>query len=104
MLISALFAFASATDINDKQVILIALYLPAFVFWGLDGYFLALERRYRKLFDLVRTDDKDISAFEMNVDAVKEKVGGWLMAALSWTVSLFHGVVVIAITIAIKSI
>src|SRR5690348_15874734 len=50
-LIAALFALA-AKD-SDRHYFLIA-YFPAFVFWGLDGYFLSQERRFRALFDHVR--------------------------------------------------
>ena len=47
---SALLAFAAGTD--NRWVALIAL-LPSCVFWALDGYYLAMERRYRALYDAV---------------------------------------------------
>ncbi|MBN0372135.1 hypothetical protein JTM65_35625, partial [Pseudomonas aeruginosa] len=70
ILISALFAL-SAKD-ADKGFALLA-YIPGIAFWGLDGYFLALERCYRKLYDKVRTTDKDSIDFLMVID----KGQGW---------------------------
>ncbi len=50
-LVSALFAL-SAGDSNPAFVFL--AYIPAFVFWGLDGYYLWEEKKFRKLYDHVR--------------------------------------------------
>ena len=48
VLVSALFALAA----NSSKVSFVMLaYIPAIVFWGLDGYFLALERAYRKHYE-----------------------------------------------------
>ena len=46
VLISALFAL-SAGDSNPAFIVL--AYIPAFIFWGLDGYFLREERKFRAL-------------------------------------------------------
>ena len=55
VLVSALFAL-SAGDSNPAFIFL--AYIPALVFWGLDGYFLWEERKFRKLYDRVRTLDE----------------------------------------------
>lgn len=63
-LIAGIFALSSK-DANKAYFLL--AYLPILIFWGLDAYYLNLERKYRTLFDKARkTSDKDID-FAMNV-------------------------------------
>jgi hypothetical protein len=62
-LIAALFALA-AKDAN-RFYILIA-YFPLFIFWSLDGYFLSQERKFRALYDYVRTLDESQIDFSMD--------------------------------------
>lgn len=59
---------AFGADRKDTAVALLAL-VPAVVFWGLDGYYLALERRFRALYDDVRTGKAppEDGAFSMNI-------------------------------------
>ena len=52
--------FAISNKEADKIYFLIA-YIPVFVFWGLDSYYLLQERLYRSLYDTIRDmDEKDI--------------------------------------------
>ncbi|WP_431972348.1 hypothetical protein [Nocardia sp. bgisy134] len=48
-LVSVIFALLTAQAQYRSELILPAL-APAWIFWGLDGYYLSLERRYRRLF------------------------------------------------------
>ncbi|TQM33640.1 hypothetical protein [Nocardia bhagyanarayanae] len=48
-LVSVIFALFTAQSQDRSELILLAL-APAWIFWGLDGYYLSLERRYRRLF------------------------------------------------------
>jgi len=63
-LVSALFAL-SAKDAQYQFIYIIGMVLP--VFWGLDAYYLAQERRYRALYDTVRAKDEAAIDFEMVV-------------------------------------
>jgi hypothetical protein len=57
-LVAGIFAISSKEA--DKIYFLIA-YIPVFVFWGLDSYYLLQERLYRSLYDTIRDmDEKDI--------------------------------------------
>ena len=47
-LIAALFALAARILIKFTSFI---AYLPALMFWALDGYFLSQERRFQALYD-----------------------------------------------------
>jgi len=57
-LVAGIFAISSKEA--DKIYFLIA-YIPVFVFWGLDSYYLLQERLYRSLYDTIRDmDERDI--------------------------------------------
>lgn len=97
VLVSALFAL-SATDSRVAFVYL--AYIPALVFWGLDGFFLWQEQLYRKLYDHVRVQkDKDVD-FSMNTMPFRTNDGPtWLGATFSRTIIPFHGVLTAAVVV-----
>ena len=79
VLVSALFAL-SAGDSNPAFIFL--AYIPALVFWGLDGYFLWEERKFRKLYDRVRTLDEPGNRFfpwTQHRSRLKRAIGGTLL-------------------------
>ena len=96
VLVSALFALSAQQD--NQQFIALAFF-PAIVFWGLDGYFLWQERLLRALYDHVRAIDDDQIDFSMSMEPVRGKASNWLMATLSKTLLLFHGVLTAAIVL-----
>ena len=86
-LIAALFAIA------DKQSILayfLIAYLPALMFWILDGYFLAQERRFRALYDHVRGLPESQIDFSMNTAPFKHQ-HSWPAAMFSSTLFIYYG-------------
>src|SRR5690606_3617782 len=74
VLISALFAL-SASSSNAGFVML--AYIPAIVFWGLDGYFLGLERAYRSHYERVRKKELTEIDFCMAIDDMPKGFKGW---------------------------
>ena len=73
------------------------------VFWGLDGYFLRAERRFRALGDRVRKFDGMIEPFFMGAtakcfvqefDRRKRWQMSWGGAIVSWTLLIFYGALV----------
>ncbi len=71
-IISALFALSA----KDSQYQFIYSVAPVLlVFWGLDAYYLAQEKRYRALYDVVRARDEAAIDFDMVIpdNIVKEK-------------------------------
>lgn len=97
VLVSALFALAAP----ESCVTFVYLaYIPASVFWGLDGYFLWQERLYRTLYDHVRTKSDDEIDFSMDTGSFKSSSAhGWPEAVLSRTLLAFHGALIIAIVV-----
>lgn len=92
VIVSAFFALSAPT----QQIDFIYLaFFPAFIFLGLDGYFLWTERRYRDLYDKVR--EQDAEAIDFSMDAKKASSKKLLGAIFSPTIIIFHGVLVGAI-------
>lgn len=96
VLVSALFAL-SANNSNVKFIML--AYIPAIVFWGLDGYFISLERIYRKHYERVRTKDVDKIDFSMDTSDIQSGFNEWASATLSKTLIPFHGSLIGAIIV-----
>lgn len=87
-LIAALFALA-AKDAN-KSYILIA-YFPLFIFWTLDGYFLSQERKFRALYDYVRTLNDSAIDFSMDTRPFSgDHRNTWIGAMVSRTLITYY--------------
>jgi len=96
-LIAALFALA-AKD-SDRTYFLIA-YLPALMFWTLDGYFLSQERRFRALYDQVRILEESAIDFSMDTSGFKKEVRNtWLGAMFSRTLLVYYGGLVLTMVV-----
>lgn len=85
---SALFAL-SANNSNVRFILL--AYIPAIVFWGLDGYFLSLERVYRIHYERVRSRDPENIDFSMDTSDIQGGFNEWVSATISKTLIPFHG-------------
>lgn len=96
-LVSALFALA-AHNSNAKFVFL--AYVPAFMFWGLDGYCLWQERLYRRLFDTIRKRPEEDTDFSMSTASISRFKGlSWVESVFSKTQLVFHGTIVFTIVV-----
>lgn len=93
--------FALATKDSDSRFVFIA-YLPVFVFWFLDGFFLSQERLFRNLYkDVTKLKDKDI---DFSMDTSKYKVyfkNTWIASTFSRTLILFYLSLLLAMTVII---
>lgn len=103
VLVSALFALSSQG--TAQSFIYIAL-LPALVFWGLDGFFLGMEWKYRKLYDYVRQLPEEEIDYSMDpsradTDLSSKGISFALLcrAILSKTLIPFYGIILLAILI-----
>ena len=97
VLVSALFALSAA---DSRPAFIFLAYIPAIVFWGLDGFFLWQEQLYRALYDAVRGMNEEEIDFSMSTAPFKTDDGpSWFGATLSKTLVPFHGVLFIAIIV-----
>ena len=97
VLVSAIFVLASS---ESKSQIVFLAYLPSAAFWLLDGYFLRQERLFRKLYDKVRAMGENDIDFSMNTMPIDNEVASWLSVAVSRTLLLFHGAIILTVTAA----
>lgn len=96
VLIAALFALGAENAATGYFYLAL---IPALLFWGLDGYFLWQERRYRKLFDKIRQTDPQSIDFSMDTSPFSKESRGWVSATFSMTLVVFHGVLIFAIAV-----
>lgn len=91
-LVAALFALA-AKDTNSNYVMIAYVVIPSF--WVLDGYFLAIERRYRDLYnEVAKKNEADIN-FDMNHARFDKGDRTWVSGIFSSTLLIFYGVSVL---------
>jgi hypothetical protein len=91
-LVSALYALA-AKDANLSYVLVSYIAVPAF--WVLDGYFIAMERRYVALYKDVAGHSIDVPV-DFNLDVVGHNVGRarWSSGIFSKTLLVFYPVII----------
>ena len=94
-LVVALFALAAA---GTNPLFVYLAYFPAFMFWGLDAYFLRQERLFRRLWDHVRQADAEID-FSMDTRPFGDDVDSTWDVARSHTLKLFHGTITATIVV-----
>ena len=89
-LIAALFALAAKE--SKFQYFLLA-YLPAFMFWLLDGYFLAQERRFRSLYEHVAALEEHDIDFSMDTGPFKDTPSRntWPHSLFAPTLLIYYG-------------
>ena len=98
-LVSALFALAA--DKANLKFVFIA-YIPVFMFWALDGFFLSQEKQYRELYKEVAAKQEAAIDFNLNASKFQPGVGGWFCNAFTKTLIPFHGAllsVVVLVTV-----
>lgn len=75
------------------------LVIPAF--WILDGYFLAIERRYRDLYNSVTKKDETDIDYNMDHRQFDKGDRTWVSGILSSTILIFYGFSILATLIVI---
>ena len=93
-ILAAIFLLADKeTNINFVFVALI----PTLFFFFLDAYYLQLERKYRKLYNLVSTG-KSVESMSLQVlSSAKEDKTTFIQALFSKTIIIFYSCLVIAL-------
>jgi hypothetical protein len=82
-------------------------FLPAFVFWALDGYYLRQERLFRKLYDGIRKMDFEEwneDPFIMDTRPYNDKVVPWICVCFSRTIlPIYLSLVLVIIGVVVVS-
>lgn len=73
---------------------LLLLIIPILAFWGLDGYFLRLERMYRKMYGWLlksRIEEADFNKlYDLNPSRFQTEVASWIEVVFSKTLLSFY--------------
>lgn len=96
VLLAALSAI-SARESNEQFVLLACI--PTIILWGLDGYYLSLERQYRALYDVVRVLDEENIEYSMKIDNNIKLENGWFSASKSKALLFFYGSLLVSIAL-----
>ena len=97
--VSALLALSLSKD--DQVFANLALF-PLLAFWALDGYYLALEKGFRGLYDRVRKLPESEIDYSMERTKGEQGLSRWLSAAFSFPNLFFHvSALVVAIVVSI---
>ena len=67
LVIVGIFTFAGE---NQNIKCILFTNIPLIIFWGLDAYYLQLERKYRKLYDYIRLSKNKDSNFNMDLNQI----------------------------------
>ena len=72
-----------------------------FIFWLLDGFFLSMERRFRCLYNEVRTKDESEIDFNMDCNKFHNGRNTWFRAFFSKTLIIFYGSILVMLVLLI---
>lgn len=96
-IVSALLGFFASSDNTKFAVVAI---LPVLVFWGLDAYYLQLERKFRGIYNDVIHSEKDIAPFEMPFQNYKNgKYAFWDVVFSKTLLFLYLPVILILVAV-----
>lgn len=92
VLLAALLTITIEYDGNLTSLVLI---FPVLIFWYLDGFYLSQERKYRKLYEDVRTKEGETVDFSMNTTGMTFENEGIVPSVFSFTLIVFHGTLLV---------
>ena len=94
-LVAAILALASRS--TSIYLVVIAVF-PAFVFWGLDAFYLGQERHFRNMYRDARA--REIPILSIEPYSYETGLEGWLKSFFSRSVFPLHLVVVLVVVVA----
>lgn len=98
--VAAVLAFGA--ERKDTSVSLLA-FVPAIAFWWLDGYYLAIERRFRALYDDVRRGEPPPDGmFSMDVTAYAEREPVFRAIRRDAVWPIYAALIVVAVVVALR--
>ena len=93
-----------AVSIQQTSPLLAAIaVVPTLMFWGLDAYYLRLERLFRALYRAVRLGQtgagQAVDGYSMDFGCVADEVDSWRRTLPRPSVALFHGVLLVLVLV-----
>ena len=72
---------------------------PAFIFWGLDSYYLRQEKLFRRLYDHSRKNIGQDDMFSLSTKRIEGEVDSWFRILFNPTIYYLYGTIVVMILI-----
>lgn len=88
---AALSAFGA---VKDKTPLLVIAAISTLLFWGLDAYYLWLERRFIALYRVVAKTEPDDIDFDMTPDK-DHAFSNWFRTCWRWHLLFFYGAIIV---------
>lgn len=91
--IGILSAIVTLMDKSQANYFMPIITVPIFLFWGLDAYFLRLERLYRQLYEDVRQRQEYTDSIDFSLDyrPYERNEKTWFQVVKSRTLATFYG-------------
>jgi len=84
---------------------LVILLIPIIGFWGLDAYFLWVERKYRKMYAWVLDNRLNLKSpeklYDLDPNRFTKEAGSWLKVVFSKTLFAFYGCLSLVVVLAV---
>lgn len=95
-IIAGILVLLTQTESGKLPIVFLAAIIV--IFWGYDGYFLALERKYRDLYDKIREKKESEIDFSMKLDKdiLDRKQNSMIFCVFSPTLRYFYGPLLLA--------
>lgn len=98
-LVVALLTFANVKEMNVNFMFM--AFVPALIFWGLDGFYLNEERKYIKLYEkVIKLKNNEID-FSLNASQYEIETPGRTSAIFSVPLCVFYAPILLVILVAI---
>jgi len=98
-LVVALLAFANVKEMNVNFMFM--AFVPALIFWSLDGFYLNEERKYIKLYEKVIKVKNDKIDFSLNASQYEIETPGIISAIFSVPLCVFYAPILLVTLVAI---
>lgn len=95
-IVSALLALYASDD--NVTYVFVAI-IPTLLFWYLDAYYLQQERKFRKLYDDVLSDESEITPFSMPIQNYADCKCSLWSTFFSKTIGRLYGTIVVLLII-----
>lgn len=92
-IVTAIYVFSGLSD-TPHWLVVVGGCIPIFVFWYTDAKYLQLERCYVKLHGAV-VNGKQVLTGDLNYRPYIQQVDTVFEVAMSWSVSMFYGILLI---------
>ena len=84
---------------SDNVTYIFVATIPTFLFWYLDSFYLQQERKFRKLYDDVLSDESEIAIFSMPIEKYKDCKCCFFKSFFSKTIGWLYGTIIVLLII-----